>query len=163
MDSNNVEGRQNGNDNGNGNGIYSNQFENIYPNAPSNGYDSNWAFGSADNSGNSVGRSTPLYATNWQQTPTSNAPIDTYARPYSKSPSFNQQSPYAAYGDPRQFQQSPYDPSLVASTPSDHQYGLNHSPYGQPSLSGGTIAPRALESEPPRTTQINRFDQQVSN
>lgn len=155
MDSDNVEGRQNG--------IYSNSFDGIYPNAPNNGYDSNWAFASADNSGNLAGRNTSLYAPNWQQTSTSNAALDPYGRPYSKSPSFQQQSPYPPFDDPRQYQQSPFDPSLVSTNSADIQFALGHSPYGQPSLPGGTIAPHALENGPPRTVQGSRpSDQQVS-
>lgn len=136
-------------------------FENLYPDARDASYGTSWGFAPNDNLANTTGRSTPLYS-NWQ-TSAQNTPLESYGRPMSKSPSFSQHAPYSTYGDLRQFQPSPYDPSLVPPSSTVQHYGMSHATYGQQPTTTTTIAPRALENGSILAGSASKaLDQQVS-
>ncbi|GAB7341357.1 hypothetical protein MBLNU457_7617t1 [Dothideomycetes sp. NU457] len=157
---------RNGGANGNGNGIYTeNQFDAFYQNHSNNGYDHDWAFTGAGldptlNSG--IQQPMNLYS-NWQLSTAPPSHIDPYGRSFSKSPSFqqpqqqqHQQQPYD-FGNARQYQQSPFDPSLAAQTHLGQQYGAVQQPFATQRQGGNTVAPQALEAtrQQPQQHTIN--------
>jgi len=158
----NLDGLRSGSANGNGNGIYTaTQFDPFYQNQSNNGYEQNWAFsgaGSDSTINSSIQQPMNLYS-NWQpnDTPNSHSHIDPYGRSFSKSPSFQQQQqqqsqqpqqqrPYD-YGNARQYQQSPFDPSLASPSHLAPQYGAVQQHFSsQRSSSNNTVAPQALDA-----------------
>lgn len=85
---------------------------------------------------------------NWQPSSSALTPgRDAYGRPFSDSNSNIQPTPSYNYGDPRQFSQPAFDPSLVAPTSiNTHSPYAGHSHYSQSALQHGTIAPQALQN-----------------
>jgi len=129
-------------------GIFPNQFDNIYPDAPANGFESDWANTFNDNTSPSAGTSLyPNANAAWQSTAVSNPALVNYGQGVSKSPSFSQTVPYQNYENLRQYQRSPYDPSILQQ-PSTTPYGYAQPPYSQQSVQPRTIAPQALQHEP---------------
>lgn len=103
---------------------------------------------------------------NWQQPNATNPSLDTYGRQFSKSPSAIQTPTNFNYGDPRQFTQSPYDPSLVPASsigdPASGYVGVGHSPYSPQPIQHGTIAPQALQHGQPQFSRpMANLDNQV--
>ncbi|GAB7351613.1 hypothetical protein MBLNU459_g2228t3 [Dothideomycetes sp. NU459] len=123
----------------------------MYPNGAENDFTSNtWEFNAHNDVTTSSAQPTSSYL-NWPQTTATAQDLDSYGRSYSRSPSNLQQTPFPGYGDPRQFTQSPYDPSLIApSQNGSSAFSIGNTPYGQ-QMQSGTIAPRALETGRPQT------------
>jgi len=145
------------------NGIYQDQFDHVYNDPANNGFGSNWGYNAADDQVSSAGHSMPLYS-QWQATSASDHTMNAYARPISENRSFPQQSPYADYGDSRQYQQESYNPTLVSQSPNDHHFGVAHSPFSQPSQATATIAPRILENDTIRpVSEAKPLDTAVSS
>jgi len=157
------------NGNGNGNGIYSaNQFDAFYQNQSNNGYDHNWAFTGAGldptlNSG--IQQPMNLYS-NWQPNAATTSHLDPYGRSFSKSPSFQQPQPQQHqsqnqqsydFGNARQYQQSPFDPSLAPQTHLAPQYGAVQQPFANQRQGSNTVAPQALDTarQQPQHQTIN--------
>lgn len=93
---------------------------------------------------------------NWQQPPVISSALDSYGRPFSKSPSVIQPTPTYGYGDPRQFVSSPYDPALVPPLqPNTTSTFPGHSSYAQQPVQHGTIAPQALQHGQPPSSRLN--------
>lgn len=84
---------------------------------------------------------------NWQQPTTSTPALEAYGRPFSRSPSAIQTTTPYGYGDPQQFTQSPYDPSLISqpSVEDNSSIYAGYPAYGQQTVQHGTIAPQALQ------------------
>lgn len=107
--------------------------------------DVNWALNPINNE--PITQSAASHMQGWQQ-PTATTPgLENYGRHFSKSPSAIQATANFGYGDPRQFNHSPYDPSLGQSSSIGDPTStyVDHSSYGQQSMQHGTIAPQALQ------------------
>lgn len=134
------------------NGTFADESFDLFANTPNN--DLGWDYNSINNESITQPAASHL---NWQQSNTATPDLESYGRPFSKSPSNIQATTSYGYGDPRQFSQSAFDPALVApSSIGDNSTYVGHASYSQP-MQHGTIAPQALQSGQ------HHYSQPVSN
>ncbi|KAI5257925.1 hypothetical protein E4T42_00814 [Aureobasidium subglaciale] len=119
-----------------------NQFDNLIPDGGESDGFPNWEFNAASHLPN---QNVPSN-TYWQH----DNGLDNYTQAFTKSPTNLHTTAYPGYSNHHQYENPPFDPSLVPGTTNGPRaFGLGQSPYAQPNrqMQHGTIAPQALEQE----------------